>query len=370
MSGYEVPPPTNTDYFNTLFYYNSQGSGTGGGNVNPATLLSYPTAQGLEYFPAGIDMGNSITFSNTDLTKDIITGVSTITYADTTSQTTAYNATLVGQLAAPNVWTSTTPNQFNAGLKFSSSGATQTAPYDASLVGQLSAGNVWSNTTTPNKFVAGIQFNDNTIQTTAATTTNLLSTNNTWTGTNSFTQIPSTTVVTAPTAQQFVTFAYGNSIYPRLATNNLYQGVNTFDRIAATTCSCDDFTSNTLTCTASIDTPNLTAKDTTLSSTLTLNGTTFYGSSNFSTYYDAANTLPTLVFTSPNFTSSANKSPQFVFTFPGQSHYFVINAGGSSLVQNPYTSSSQAQPANQVVQTDTDVIIRGTSWNDTLATLF
>ena len=62
MSGYEVPPPTNTDYFNTLFYYNSQG--TAGGTVDPTTLLSYPTAQGLEYFPAGVDMGNAITFSN------------------------------------------------------------------------------------------------------------------------------------------------------------------------------------------------------------------------------------------------------------------------------------------------------------------
>ena len=56
MSGYEEPPPTNIDYFNTLFYYNSQGSNSGG-TVNPATLLSFPTAQGLEYFPAGIDMG-------------------------------------------------------------------------------------------------------------------------------------------------------------------------------------------------------------------------------------------------------------------------------------------------------------------------
>ena len=367
MSGYEVPPPTNTDYFNTLFYYNSQG--TAGGTVDPTTLLSYPTAQGLEYFPAGVDMGNAITFSNPSSSNNVIQNVGRLYFSGGTFQTVPYVSTAVGQLATANSWDGI--NTFNKapsiplGLTFT--GGSQTVPYQANLVGQLSAGNVWSNTTTPNKFVAGIQFNDNTIQTTAATSTALLSSNNTWSGTNSFTQIPSTTVVTAPTNQQFVTFAYGNSIYPRLLTNNLYQGINTFNTIAATTCSCADFTSNTLTCSTSIDTPILSGTSTTVT-TLTMNGTTKYGTSNFTTYYDTGNSLPTMVFTSPNY-YSAGKSPQFVFTFPGLSQYVVINAGGLSVIGSQYTSSSQAQPANQVVQTDTDVIIRGISWNQTVSTL-
>ena len=359
MSGYEEPPPTNTDYFNTLFYYNSQGSNTGG-SVNPATLLSYPTAQGLEYFPAGINMGNAIAFSNTDLTKDVITGVATVTFVDNTSQTTAYNPDLVGQLAAPNVWASTTPNQFTAGLKFSSSGATQTVPYDVSLVGQLAAGNIWSNTTTPNKFVAGIQFNDNTIQTTAATNpTSLLSSNNSWSGTNTFSIIPSTTSATDPTASQFVTVTYGNKVYPRLATNNLYSGINTFDRIAATTCSCADFTSNTLTCTTSIDTPSLTGTNTTVT-TLTLNGTTYYDSSGFNNYYSQSGYKgePTVYWTAPN-TATAGK---FVWSWPYQGNFVYMDGGGINYIQGGNPNASFLMDAN-------DVTIRGTSWNQTVATL-
>ena len=76
-----------------------------------------------------------------------------------------------------------------------------------------------------------------------------------------------------------------------------------------------------------------------------------------------------MVFTSPSFTSSTGKSPQFVFTFPGQAHYVVVNAGGVSMVSSQYTRSSQVATPNTVVQTDTDVIIRGTSWNSTVATL-
>jgi len=395
MSGYEVPPPTNTDYFNTLFYYNSQG--TAGGTVDPTTLLSYPTAQGLEYFPAGVDMGNTITFSNPSSSKNVIQNVGrlyfsggsmqTVAYVSTAvgqlstanswagintfnqapsipfgltftggPQTVPYQANLVGQLSATNTWAST--NQFTAGLKFSSTGATQTVPYDATLVGQLSATNTWSQV---NTFNAGIKFSDGTTQTTAPTNpASLLSSNNTWSGTNSFTQIPSTTVVTAPTNQQFVTFAYGNSIYPRLLTNNSYSGLNTFDRIAATTCTCTSFVSDTLNCTTGITTLNLTATDTTLSTTLTLNGTTFYGNSGFNNYYSQSGYKgePTVYWTAPN-TATAGK---FVWSWPYQGNFVYMDGGGINYIQNGNPNASFLMDAN-------DVTIRGTSWNSTVATL-
>jgi len=358
MSGYEAPPPSNLDYFNTLFYYDPTGNGSGGGG-STVPSLNYPVAQGLESFPSGIDMGNALVFTNANTTLDRIDNVATINFNDNSSQATAYDAAAVGQLGSANTWQA--QNTFRVapsipdGITFT--GGTQTAPYQSNLVGQLSAANTWASV---NTFDAGIKFSDGTTQTTAPVTTDLLTSNNTWSGTNSFTQIPSTTVVTAPTNQQFLTFAYGNSIYPRLLTNNLYSGVNTFDRIAATTCSCADFTSNTLTCTSGIDTPNLTATDTTLSSTLTLNGTTFYGSSGFNNYYAASGYVgsPSVYWTAPDNATAGS----FVWNFPYQGNFFYCDGGGIKYVWG-------GDPTKSFAVTQDDVTIQGTSWNETIATL-
>ena len=274
-------------------------------------------------------------------------------------QTTAYVSTAVGQLSTANSWDGI--NTFNKapsiplGLTFT--GGSQTVPYQANLVGQLSATNTWSQV---NTFNAGIKFSDGTTQTTAPTNpASLLSSNNTWSGTNSFTQIPSTTVVTAPTNQQFVTFAYGNSIYPRLTTNNSYSGVNTFDRIAATTCTCTSFVSDTLNCTTGITTLNLTSTNTTLSTSLTLNATTFYGSSGFNNYYDASGYRgdQCVYWTAPNTTSAGT----FIWNFPYQGHFFYVDGGGINYI-GVNSASSFLMDAN-------DVTIRGTSWNSTVETL-
>ena len=134
----EVPAPKNTTYFNTLFYYNpGQGTSGGGGNVDTATLLNFPVAQGLESFPVGIQSAGDITFDSDTSANNSIVNVYDInfmnkaqfiasnanilikpalSFPDGSTQTTAFIPTdaSYGELNGSNVWTGT--NQFSAAV--------------------------------------------------------------------------------------------------------------------------------------------------------------------------------------------------------------------------------------------------------------
>jgi hypothetical protein len=389
MSGYETPPPTNSLYFNTLFYYNPNSSA--GGTGGSSTSVNYPVAQGLESFPVGINTGSEINFTNTDLSKNLIANVYEIEFkGNGTTSTTVTQANNLQFRAAQagygiNIGDNATNNAFT--IAANTNGMT----LNKSLT--CLSGNILLDTSG-----SYIKFADGSQQTTAYISANvpLLSSDNTWTANNiwqdtswfqndvtvsngfiadsnslvefsgaasfinqtvEFENFPKLTGTTpnygALTSNNFVTKGYTDLTYAGLAANNYFSGSNYFSGFGVST------TSN-----VSISAPNISLIGTVGTQDIQISGSykVKYGlSTGFTSYYDGAYTLPTMVFTAPSYTSSTGKSPQFVFTFPGQAHYVVINAGGCSMVSSQYTSSSQVATPNTVVQTDTDVIIRGTS---------
>ena len=403
MSGYEAPPPSNLDYFNTLFYYDPTGNGSGGGGSTMPSL-NYPVAQGLESFPSGIDMGNPLVFTNANTTLDRIDNVATINFNDNSSQATAYDAAAVGQLGSANTWqaqnTFRTALSVPAGLTFPT--GSQTAPYQSNLVGQLSAANTWASV---NTFDAGIKFGDGTTQTTAPVTTNLLTSNNTWSGVNTwdedcafhagctfnsasqvefdgeasflnqtvkfenFPLLVSTDICyNTITTDNFITKGYTDGTYASLNSANSFTGSNTFGGpFSVITTDGVGITGSQLNITTTNGT-SFTGPMQTQSFTLTNGYNINLGLSGFTCGYDTANYYPTMIFTAPN----TDTAGQFIFNFPYQKHYYVINGGGVRYEEQAYTPNGpQAvpEPTSNIVQTQTDVIIGGTSWASTLKTL-
>jgi microcystin-dependent protein len=78
MSGFESPPPTSTDYFNSLFYYDPTANGGTGGGGSTVPSVNYPVAQGLVSFPDGINLANDLVFTATTTENNDIVGANSI----------------------------------------------------------------------------------------------------------------------------------------------------------------------------------------------------------------------------------------------------------------------------------------------------
>jgi microcystin-dependent protein len=78
MSGFQTPAPTNTDWFNILFFYDPTANGGTGGGGSSATSVNYPVAQGLVSFPDGIELANDIVFVSTTATDNDIVGANSV----------------------------------------------------------------------------------------------------------------------------------------------------------------------------------------------------------------------------------------------------------------------------------------------------
>lgn len=217
MSGYEYPPPTNINYFNPVYY--TPTAGGGGTTVNTANLLQYPTAQGSENFPAGLQTSNDIIFSSTNGDARALQNVSSITFVDMSGAITGSDATgsivqsvdaMTITTTAPSIALDAQTTNVNA-LTFGD-GTTQNTAYMPTTTPDLvTQPNTWLDLQT---FDQGIKFANGTIQTTAPTAgVNYTTQANTWTQQQTFNVLPSCTSTAAPTSQNLTTQLYVNSNY-------------------------------------------------------------------------------------------------------------------------------------------------------------
>ena len=124
MSGFVAPAPTNTEWFNTLFFYDPTANGGTGGGGSSATSVNYPVAQGLVSFPDGINLANDITFTSATATDNDIVGANSIECAELTFtgvsgvQTEPYIASTdtYGIIDASNIWTGYNAFNNNSGI--------------------------------------------------------------------------------------------------------------------------------------------------------------------------------------------------------------------------------------------------------------
>ena len=124
MSGFETPAPTNTDWFNILFFYDPTANGGTGGGGSTTENVHYPVAQGLVSFPDGIELANDIVFVSTTATDNDIVGANSIecqglTFTGVSGvQIEPYIASTdtYGIIDASNIWTGYNTFNNNSGI--------------------------------------------------------------------------------------------------------------------------------------------------------------------------------------------------------------------------------------------------------------
>ena len=359
----ETPAPTNTSYFNTLFYYNPGQGTSSGGSIDTAALLNYPLAQGLENFPQGIQSAGEIQFSSDTSSNNTLANVYDIQFMNKAQLMTDVCG---GILVTPS-------------LTFPNGGGTQTVAYIPSTAayGLLDGSNNWTGQNTFNgKTTLGITDVDDQMTVNSAFTAASSSSctflsavafqgaNNFYNAVSNFDLLPTTDVTnySTATAQNLITKGYTDATFARLNTNNIFGPYsNTFQgdiycgKIYTSSQTVDTFTVLT---SANINAP-------TIDGVLTLGTGTqqFVQGGTADTYLS----------------SMPNTGDTFIFSIGGVNILRIDNGGlyvhgvvsqtQANIPTTQVATTTTTTTTNSIVQTSDDVIINGVSWSDTIRTL-
>lgn len=357
----ETPPPSNSSYFNTLFYYNPGQGTSSGGSVDTAALLNYPTAQGLESFPQGIQTAGEIQFSSDTSANNTVANVYDIQFMN--------KSQLISDVSGSIL---VTPS-----LTFPNGGGTQTVAYIPSTAayGLLDGSNNWtgqntfnSNTTLGITDVNGQMTVNAAFTAAAGSSCTFLSAvafqgaNNFYNEVSNFDLLPTTDVTnySTATAQNLITKGYTDATFARLNTNNIFGPyTNTFQG--------DIYCGKIYTSSQTVDT--FTVLESATINAPTIDGTLTLGTG--TQQLVQGGTGDTYLSSMPN------TGDIFIFSIGGVNILRIDNGGlyvhgvvSQTQANIPTTQVATTTPSTtSIVETADDVVINGVSWNQTLSTL-